>query len=560
MAYMQGDVEVVNKQWNMPADPADLKLPAVETSKSTEEDWQDPPERVKTEYRDVKRGLKERHVQFIAIGGTIGTGLFLGIGRHLAQSGPLSTFLGYIFTGCAIWGMMQCLGEMVTWLPLPGAIPQLGARYVDEAVGFAVGWNNWYNMGITTAAEFSAAATLISYWNDTISPAVWISIFIVVILALNVFAVSIYGEAEFIFASIKIVTMVGLLILAFIIDLGGGPNGDRLGFRYWKSPYSAMAEYIGTGDAGRFAGLFAGFIGAAFSYGGSEYVAVAAGESRNPRKTIPQAVRRVFWRILFFYALGSLAVGVLVPHTDPNLTEKSGAEASPWVIGIQRAGISALPSIINAVIITSATSAGNACVYIGSRYLYALAQLGQAPQMLLWCTKSGVPLWCVLSTASFSLLAYMSVSSGSANVFGWLTNISALASLLTWSTVITAYLRFYRATQVQGIDRGEMAFRAVGTIDTAYASLAFFVIVILGNGFAVFTKGNWNTKDFIIAYIGIPIYAVLILGWKLVKRTRFIRSHEVDLMSGKAEIDRQEHLWAADEPRNAWEKVWAKVF
>lgn len=129
--------------------------------------------------------------------------------------------------------MMQCLGEMATWLPLPGAIPQYCSRYVDPAMGFAVGWNSWYQSSITLCAEISAAAIVISFWNDEINPAVWISILIVIIIALNIFAVSIYGEAEFIFASIKIITMLGLLIMALVLDLGGGPTKDRLGFRYW---------------------------------------------------------------------------------------------------------------------------------------------------------------------------------------------------------------------------------------------------------------------------------------------------------------------------------------
>ena len=236
--------------------------------------------------------------RFIALGGTIGTGLFLGIGSAFKHSGPLSVLLGYSATGVAIFCMMQCLGEMATWLPLPGAVPQYCARYVDPAMGFAVGWNNWYSSALTLCAEISAAAIVVGFWNDSINQAAWITIIIVLIIALNIFAVSIYGEAEFIFASIKILTIVGLLIVALVIDLGGAPGHGRLGFRYWKNPYSAMKPYVGTGNVGRFAGLFATLVNAAFSYGGVEMVAVAAGEAENPRKNIPKAVKRVFWRKL----------------------------------------------------------------------------------------------------------------------------------------------------------------------------------------------------------------------------------------------------------------------
>lgn len=209
---------------------------------------------------------------------------------------------------------------------------------------------------------------------------------------LNVFAVAIYGEAEFIFASVKIVTIVGLLILSLIIDLGGGPDHDRRGFRYWKNP-GAMREYVSTGAEGRFLGFFSTLVNAAFSFGGVEMVASAAGEAANPRRNIPKAVRRVFWRIITFYVLGSLAIGMLVPYDDKmllnaqNSSKSSTGAASPWVIAVQRAGIPVLPSIINAVILTSASSSGNAFLYTGSRYLYALAQNGQAPRFLLKCTK-----------------------------------------------------------------------------------------------------------------------------------------------------------------------------
>ena len=153
-----------------------------------------------------------------------------------------------------------------------------------------------------------------------------------------------------------------------------------------------MKEYVALGDKGRFLGLFSTLVNAAFSYGGVEMVAVAAGEAEDPRRNIPKAVRRVFWRILFFYVLGSLAIGVLIPYNEGQLlgaqkSEAKGAAASPWVIAIQNAGIQALPSIINAVILTSATSSANAFLYTGSRYLYALAQNGQAPKFLLRCSQ-----------------------------------------------------------------------------------------------------------------------------------------------------------------------------
>lgn len=512
------------------------------------------------EYGYVSRGLKSRHIQFIALGGTIGTGLFLGIGRAFTQAGPLSILLGYAFTGVAIYAMMQSLGEMATWLPLPGAIPQFCARYVDPAMGFAVGWNNWYQAAITLCAEISAASVVIQFWNGAvgINVAAWISIIIVLVICLNIFAVSIYGEAEFCFASIKIITIVGLILFAFIIDLGGGPTHDRLGFRYWNNP-GAMKEYVSTGSTGRFLGLFSTLVNAAFAYGGVEMVAVAAGEAENPRHNIPKAVRRVFWRILFFYVLGSLAIGVLIPYDEPRLIGaiKSGAPggaASPWVIAIYRAGVPALPSIINAVILTSATSSANAFLYTGSRYLYALAQNGQAPRFFLKCTKRGVPVYCIMVTASISLLTYLSCSSGANVVFTWFQNLTTIANLFTWMSVSIAYIQFHKALQAQGVDRNTLVFKSPFQPFTAYFSLFFFAIITIFNGFYVFKP--WSIDDFVTAYVGIPIYLVLYVFWKIVKRTSFVRPSQADIFTGKAALDAADAHWPQRVPRNIFERIW----
>ncbi len=455
--------------------------------------------------------LKARHIQFIALGGTIGTGLFLNIGSAFTRAGPLSVLLGYGFTGLAVFAMMMSLGEMATWLPLPGAIPQFCARYVDDSLGFAVGWNNWYSCAITLCAEISAASIVIQYWPgaDHISVAVWISIIIVLVICLNIFAVQIYGEAEFVFASVKIITIVGLLIMAFIVDLGGGPKHDRLGFRYWKHP-GAMKEYASTGDAGRFLGLFSVLVNAAFAYGGVEMVAVAAGEAENPRKNIPKAVRRVFWRILFFYVFGTLAIGVLVASNDPKLLNAQaqglpGAAASPWVIGIQNAGIPVLPSIINAVILTSASSSANAFLYTGSRYLFALAQNKQAPRIFLSCTKAGVPYYCVIVTASIAGLTYLSVNSGGPTVvFNWFQNLTTIASLFTWGSICVAYIQFYHALAAQGVDRNTLVFKGPFQPYTAWGALFYFVLIIIFNGFYVFTgehHSHWNVTGRLLLLI-----------------------------------------------------------
>ncbi|OAL44574.1 hypothetical protein IQ07DRAFT_663419 [Pyrenochaeta sp. DS3sAY3a] len=514
------------------------------------------------QYGYLQRGLKSRHIQFIALGGTIGTGLFLGIGNAFARSGPLSVLLGYAITGGAIFCMMQCLGEMATWLPLPGALPQYCSRYVDPALGFAVGWNNWYQCAILLCTEISAAAVLVSFWDhdEKINHAIWITLIIVIIVCLNIVTVAIYGEAEFIFASIKMITILGLLIVGLVIMLGGAPDHDRRGFRYWKE--GAMKEYVGTGAVGRFAGLFSTLVNAAFSYGGVEIVVAAAGEAADPRKNIPKAVRRVFSRIFFFYVFGSFIIGVTVSSKDHMLTDKNakGAQSSPWVIAISNASIPVLPHIVNAVILISAASSGNAFLYTGSRYLFGLAQSKQAPQFLLKCSKKGVPYYCVATTASFSLMTYMSMSKGANSVFHWFLNLTTIAQLITWCSICYTYTRFRKALLAQNVDRDTLVFKGVWQPYTAWAAFVYFALILFFNGFQVFTKEYWGSEELpvlLTAYIGIPIFFFLFVFWKFFKKTRMVSPETADIFSGKAHID--EEAWPEQIPRKFMEKFWSWI-
>ena len=209
-------------------------------------------------------------------------------------------------------------------------------------------------------AEISAATIVIHYWTDSVNDGVWIAIFLVVITALNLSAVSYFGETEFWFASLKIILILILLITSFVIGLGGGPKKDRLGFRYWNDP-GAMNEFLVEGTTGRFLAFFNSLVSAGFAFiFGPEMVCIAAGESQNPRRNLPKATKRFFWRIILFYISGILAVGCIVPYTTPELVSGSGnANSSPFVIGIKNAGITGLPHFVNAVILTSAWSSGN---------------------------------------------------------------------------------------------------------------------------------------------------------------------------------------------------------
>ncbi|OLL21892.1 Proline-specific permease [Neolecta irregularis DAH-3] len=512
-------------------------------------------------YGEVQRELKARHVQFIALGGTIGTGLFVGSAKSLANAGPLSALLAYTFMGVLIYFIMQSLGEIVTYLPLPGAVPSLAVRYIDEAWGFAQGWLYWFSFGVTAAAEITAAALVIDFWDTEhkVNVAVYITILYIVIIGLNLLGVEMYGETEFWFASIKIVTIVGLLLLSFIVCLGGNPKHDRIGFRYWRSP-GAMHEYLSMGGAGLFLGLWKVLTQAAFSFGGTELIAITAGETRNPRRNVPKAVRRVFWRILVFYVLGILAIGVLVPYNDPEMSKQiksggRGASASPFVIGIKRVGIDVVPHIINGVILSSAWSAGNSFVYAGSRTLYSLALDGKAPSFFKKCTRQGVPLWCVVSIAILTLMAYLNLGSSSSQVFDWFSNLIAIGNIVTWCTILVAFLRFKKGMEVQELSRDDLPFKSRWQPYGSYFALFWLVLIIIFNGFDTFQDG-FDTSGFFASYISIILFAVLFFGYKAIKRTRFVKPEEMDFFTGKERIDREAAEWREQLPGTWYAKAW----
>ncbi|KAH9025057.1 amino acid permease [Lactarius hengduanensis] len=363
----------------------------------------------------LQRQLKNRHIAMISIGGVIGTGLFLSSANALRHGGPVGLLLGYMAVGSICYSTMISLGEMISYLPIPGGHIKLAERFVDPALSFTMGWNYWYNWTIVLPAELSAAAILVDFWDkDTNLNSVWITICLIVVVAIN--------------------------FMGAVLDLGGGPNHDRLGFRYWKHP-----------------GPFVQFD--AFSFIGTEIVAIAAGEAKNPRRNIPKAIRRVYIRILLFYIGGVTVIGLLVPSNDPGLALGNGtAAASPFVIAIKRSGIKALPQIINACLLTSAWSAASSDLYTSSRALYGLAIAGNAPAIFKKTLRNGLPVTALIASSSFALLAYMGVHSGSGKVFTWFSNMTSVAGLLTWFGISYTYTRFYAGLKAQGIDRKGLPF------------------------------------------------------------------------------------------------------
>ncbi|KAH6885190.1 putative amino acid permease [Thelonectria olida] len=482
----------------------------------------------------TQRRLRDYQVTMIGFCSGIGTGLFVGTGAAYAKAGPAGLFLAYVVVGAVLWCVMQSISELATVIPTAGSFPHWATRFIDPAVGFSLAISYGYCYTIAIASEVSAAAVLVSYWSD-ISPAVVISIGLVLILAINLCNVRFYGETEVVTGAIKVLCFIGLVIVAIVITSGGGPNHDAIGFRYWNNP-GAWVEYNGIqGATGHFLGFLSAFVNASFSFVGVETVVISAAESVNPHRSIPKAASRVTYRIGVFYILGALLIGLIVDPRNADLVSGSGnANSSPWVIAIKQSGIKVLPSIVNACILISAWSAGNSYCWVGSRMIVAMTTDRQLPQVFGRTWKNGVPWVAVITAWLFGPLAYLSLGSGgAAQAFTWLLNLSTVAGLIAWATLCVCYIRFHRALKVQGVSRDSLPWKSPWQPYTAWFGFIGSTIITFVAGFPVFLKGNWATADFVSTYIGIPIFIVPIIVWKIVYKTKFARAKDIDLWSGR---------------------------
>ncbi|KAF7729271.1 hypothetical protein EC973_004801 [Apophysomyces ossiformis] len=475
----------------------------------------------------LKRALKARHLTMISLGGTIGTGLFLASGASVSAAGPGGALIAYGLIGLMVFFMMECLGEMATYLPISGSFNNYAGRFIDPAAGFALGWNYWYNWAVTVAVELTAGSMVMAFWLPNVPSYVWSIVFLVVILSLNLFSVKGYGEAEYWFALVKVLAVIVFIILGILVDTA------VLGGHYYG------VEVFNYGGV-RGLGVLSTFLTAGFSFQGTELIGVAAGESENPRKNVPRAIKQVFWRILLFYILSILIIGLIIPYDDPQLlkSDVSDISVSPFTLVFQKAGIYPAAHVMNAVILTTVLSAGNSGLYASSRTLYDLAQENKAPRFFRKVTNNGIPIYCVLLTAVIGMLAFLTSLFSKDIVYAWLLNISGVAGFIAWLGIAASHYRFRKAYVAQGRKVEDLPFKArlfpIGPI-FAFGVCSF---VLVGQGYEAWFATPVNAADIIAAYIGIPIVLAFYLGYKFVKGSKVIPLMEVDLDTGREEIVR----------------------
>ncbi|WP_413737957.1 amino acid permease [Sodalis sp. RH21] len=469
----------------------------------------------------LRRELKARHLTMIAIGGSIGTGLFVASGATISQAGPGGALLSYILIGLMVYFLMTSLGELAAYMPVSGSFSTYGARYVEEGFGFALGWNYWYNWAVTIAVDLVASQLVMNYWFPTVPGWIWSALFLAIMFLLNAISVKGFGEAEYWFSLIKVVTVVIFIVVGVLMIIGILRGGESAGWHNWQ-----------VGDA-PFAGGFPAMIGVAmivgFSFQGTELIGVAAGESADPGKNIPRAVRQVFWRILLFYVLAILIISLIIPYTDPNLLRNDVKDitVSPFTLVFRNAGLLSAAAVMNAVILTAVLSAGNSGMYASTRMLYTLACEGKAPRIFAKLSKGGVPRNALYLTTAMAGMCFLTSMYGNQTVYLWLLNTSGMTGFIAWLGIAISHYRFRRGYIFQGRQLSDLpyisGFFPLGPI----FAFVLCLLITLGQNYQAFLQDRIDWYGVTATYIGIPLFLAIWLGYRWRHGSRLVRYQDM---------------------------------
>ncbi|KAF3992469.1 hypothetical protein FT663_00749 [Candidozyma haemuli var. vulneris] len=566
--------------------------------------------------RFLERKLEVRHLQMISFGGTLGVGLFLNCGKAFTIAGGFGTVLAFIIVGVIVLATLVSFCEMVTFVSVVDGVSGLSSRFVDEAFGFATGWLYFLSFALGLAGEIVAAVILLSYFPDLEitrskgSVVGFVTLFLLFCLLSNLFDVRVFGEIEYWSSVIKMIVTLIMIIVMIIINRGGLGSQGTVGFKYWQRSESDFehnlifglfrptfdlqdngmngeTEGIG-GDLGRFMSLLTAIVIASYSYSGTEIVCVAACEAKNPRKALPSATRRVFWRILIFYVIAVFVVSLNIYAGDPRLlryysgtsgvnpstfndnyavkyvggnnchlpAEVIGGVAngsqSPWTVAFQSVGLCDWSAVQNGFLVFFALSCGNAQLYVSSRTVYSLALQRKAPAILMNCNRFGIPYYAVLLSFIFGLLAFTCVSESSTSVFQNLTSVISSSGVFVWFAICLSFIRFYYGLRKRPdiIDRNDKSYPYKSPFQpySAIVGLIGSAVILLAMGYVVFLDGQWDIMFFFSSYGTLILVLLLYLGYKVIKGTRILSLEALDYDSGRREHDI--YIWDGGKEHN----------
>ena len=476
--------------------------------------------------KNLRKTLKNRHIQLISLGGAIGTGLFYGSGESISLAGP-AIIIAYLIGGLAIFMIVRAMSEMSVEDPKSGAFSYYATRYWSKRAGFVSGWNYWMNYVLVSMVELSVVGTFVNFWFPAIPAWVSAAFFLVIITAANLMGVSKFGEFEFWFAIIKIAAIVAMIIggLAVIILALPTANGLKASFSNWFTVGGGFLPngLMRRGANGQWTGLLMSLAVVMFSFGGTELIGITAGEASDPRRTIPKATNAIIWRILVFYILTLGVIMAVVPWNAIGKPNAQGMVVSPFVQIFDSVGVHAAAGILNFVCLTAVMSVYNSALYSNSRMLFSLARQGNAPKYLGRLSKGGVPYAGVLTSACIIALAVVVVFLWPQFAFNYLMSIATISAIINWSMIMVTEMLFRRAV-ARGEGPGDLAGKtgesAVNALHfklpfarvTPWAVLAFLAMIVVLMCFS---------PSYRVAVIAGPIWLiVLLVAYQLTHRHR----------------------------------------
>jgi amino acid transporter, AAT family len=412
--------------------------------------------------KQLQRGLEQRHITLMSLGAAIGVGLFLGSASAIKLAGP-GILLAYAFSGMIMFFIMRALGEMAIQKPVAGSFSQYARDYLGPLAGYITGWNYWFLWVVTCMAEITAVGIYMEFWFPDVPRWIWALAALVIMAAVNFLAVKTYGELEFWFALIKIVTIIFMIVVGIgMIAFGIGNGGIATGI-------SNLWEHGGLLPNG-ITGVLMSLQMVMFAFLGIEMIGITAGEVKNPEKTLSKAIDTVFWRILIFYVGALFVIMSIYPWTE------IGTKGSPFVLTFDKIGIPAAAGIINFVVLTAALSSCNGGIFSTARMLYNLAEHGEAPKAYAKLNKNGVPSLAVLATAGALLIGVVLNYLVPAKVFTWVTSISTFGAIWTWCMILLSQIRYRKSLTLE--QKQGLKYKMPLYPFTSYLSLAFLIGVV----------------------------------------------------------------------------------
>ncbi len=442
----------------------------------------------------LKRSMKSRHLFMLSLGGVIGTGLFLNAGYTINQAGAGGAILGYLFGGLILYMVMVCLGELAVHMPVTGSFQTYATRYISPSAGFSLGWMYFVGSAATAGVEFTAAGILMQHWFPDIPIWIWCVVFMVLLFSLNALSTRGFAETEFWLAGIKVVAVILFIIIGFAAIFGFIPLEDR------GTPFLTNLAPTGLFPAG-IAIVFVTMMNVIFSYQGSELVGIAAGETENPEKNIPKAIRTILFRIIIFYIASIIVLSAIFPASELGLL------ASPFVTLMELAGVPYAAGIMNFVILTAILSVGNSCLYASTRLLWAMANEGMAPKVFGRLSKRKVPLAALIFTMSFSLLSLLTSVMEAEAVFILLMSIAGISVTISWMGIALSQLMFRHRYLKAGGKLEDLKYRVPFYPYVPLFCIAFCLLILVFLAF--------DPTQRIGLYYGVGFFIACMLFYKL---------------------------------------------